>query len=230
MKNLYQTAKEKVKKYAKPVAVATGLGVASYLSGSNANANELPIYNDVKEQIIVEQNKEDKQRYLENQAHLEKLVNSYDSTLNSARDQFNLSIKDGKLTIQEQEQIHESYNYANNLEKEIVDFSEKIGKEKYSKLEMSEKDSDLKSKLYHNLYGTDVGTPELELQLKNNGLKIEVESKISRENIILAFLGTLVGGIGGMALYRSIRGDINFRKRLKREKNKKWKTKHTDQE
>lgn len=130
-----------------------------------------------------------------------------DHYVKEAEKEYNLAVNLGYLNVEVQKSIFESLKFGLRDIKRIKAFSEKLpNNEKYQSLALSEENTNLYKLLRKNVYGLDVGTRELEKELRANGLDVEVE-KIPRNKdvVFISFALTLCsvffGGSGLLNAY-----------------------------
>jgi len=153
---------KKIKQY----AVAATIAGACLIGQSGYAQASLPVDDSIIQKTLSEQSVEE----------------SYESSLDKARVSFNEGISDQHYTVAEQAVTHGHYLIA----KDNLDSIESKTGHKQS---LPGQDKNLQSLLDENLEGLDYGRPELEYELRNQGLDVEVEKTTSKNETSVPLIG-----------------------------------------
>ena len=208
------------RKYIAPTILAGAVALGGY--GCEKKA-ELPINQKTGETIVAEQNREYEAKQKQVQIRLDEMTNNYWTKLNSAKSKFNEYVgQRDTLTVEEQESLFAIYRSALDLRNEITNYAKSKGMRSSSKLIFPKEHSNLYNLLNCNLNGAECGMTGLEKALKNSGINIPVEKKITSVDYFVAYglvvssmLGLAVGMAGGLAGVFKLKNEIKRKRKNK---------------
>ncbi len=215
----------KIKHIARKYLAPVVLGAALTFGGCNKEA-DLPVdqnaYQAQSQRLKAEKIKYKQQMEAIAQAREKKvlpIIESYHYQIKEAVDLFNKSIEDGKYTLEEQNNTLNKFKLANKSIEAITSYDPNreyldwfydpkfntthICDIKDSRLMLSIYEQNLNSLLRKNLEQIDLGTPELEKQLRKQGLEVSVENTFSETAQAIAIVSLLLTGIVGFFYFNN---------------------------
>jgi len=206
MQKINNFVKSRTAKYALAGALTIG-GVFGNYNFANAETKSLPVYEEVIQKNKIDVSTEKQREDMFQKSYLDGQTKKYFSFLEESKNKFNKGIEDRVLNLPEQEDILKELENATKVAEEIKGFcAEKrienpLGKySSWTGCRIPKEYRNLQVHLYENLHGQDEGIPELQKELKKNGLEVKVEPKGTGMDILCGLADAGLGIIGSILL------------------------------